>query len=119
MLKKLNQDKEGVVLVTVLMVIIVLMVLAVSVISLNVSQVSFSETEVQRIIKENLAIGGMSYLYAMRDIGNSDTLSLTHVINGITYFIDADTSEPYTIRIGPVDSQTQVTVQNLIVNVSY
>ena len=64
MLKKLRDNNEGIVLITVLLIIIVMTIITVSIISMNVSQVKSSEKEIKRLKAETLAQGAFAYTYA-------------------------------------------------------
>ncbi len=90
MLKQLSKNKQGVVLITVLMIIVVMMVLTISVISLNVSQVTFSDTEIKRIQAQSLAMGGLAYIYGWKNNGNpSSSISYDILLGNSTFTINA------------------------------
>ncbi len=71
MLKKLKDNNQGMVFITVLAFIIVSMVLAVSILSLNISQVNTTETEIRRIQSEMLGLSSLAYSHALQLNGDS------------------------------------------------
>ena len=70
MFRKLKENKNGFIFVTVLMIILVMMVLTISVMSLNVSQVKSTEGEIRRLQAEVLTSGMLAQQYASQNISN-------------------------------------------------
>jgi len=102
MLRNLKNNENGIVFVTVLMIVVVIMTITVGIISLNVSQVTFTEQEVQRIKTEMLAQGMVAYVYSNRMTGvANNSFIFNEVLDGINYVINADIapSEALTITI--------------------
>lgn len=91
MLRDLKNNENGIVFVTVLMIIVVIMTITVGIISLNVSQVTFTESEIQRIKSKMLAMGTLAYVFAKHMTATpSNSISLTETLDGITYAITAN-----------------------------
>ena len=90
MLRKLKDNRQGLVLVTVLVIVMVMLVLTVTMLSLNVSQVMTAENEVKRIQAENLAIGALSYTFSNQMITpSSEPLSLPETLDSVHYTVTA------------------------------
>ena len=87
-LRKLQQDNSGIIMVTVLVLVLVLTVIAIGILGLNVSQVSTSESVVDTIRQEQLAIGAF-YQYHQQQIEGNLTLPSprTETIDGRTYTV--------------------------------
>ena len=71
MLRQLKNNKEGIVLVVVLMVVLTMMVIVLSIISLRTSAIKITETEVLQIQSELLAKGTLAYVIANRYAGGN------------------------------------------------
>lgn len=95
MLKKLSQNKEGVVFITVLMIIIVMMLLTVTIVSLNVTQTVNTEAEVRRIQAEYLGAGAISYFYANQaSTTASNLITYAETLGGMLFIVEANIAGP-------------------------
>ncbi len=95
MLRKLSQNKEGVVFITVLMIIIVMMLLTVTIVSLNVTQTVNTEAEVRRIQAEYLGAGAVSYFYANQTSTTaSNFITYTETLDGTVFTVEINLTGP-------------------------
>jgi len=89
-LRNLKNNENGIVFVTVLMIIVVIMTITVGIISLNISQVTFTEQEIQRVKSEMLAMGTLAYVFANQLTSSpSNSISLPQTLDGISYTVNA------------------------------
>ena len=65
--RRLRQDNSGVIMVTVLLLVLVITVVAIGILGINISQVSTSQSVVDNIKAEQLAIGAF-YQYHQQQI---------------------------------------------------
>ena len=95
MLRKLSQNKEGIVFITVLMIIIVMMLLTVTIVSLNVTQTVNTEAEVRRIQAEYLGAGAVSYFYANQTSATAGNLiAYTETLGTTVFTVEANIAGP-------------------------
>ena len=85
-LKKLHQDNSGVIMVTVLVLVLVMTVVAIGILGVNISQVSTSQSVVDSIKAEQMAIGAF-YQYHQQQIDGTGTSPTQEVLDGKTYLI--------------------------------
>ena len=91
MLRKLSQNKEGVVFITVIMIIIVMMLLTVTIVSLNVTQTVNTEEEVRRIQAEYLGSGAVYYFYANQTSTTaSNFITFTETLDGTVFTVETN-----------------------------
>ena len=91
MFKQLKQDENGIVYVTILMIITVMITVTIGIISLNVSQTTFTESEVRRIKAELLSMGALAYVYAnqMTASASSSMTLPSESLDGFSYATNA------------------------------
>lgn len=91
MLKKLHNNEDGVIFVTVILIILVMMVLTISILSLNTSQIRITEDEVKRVQAEVLAMGTMGLTFAnqLSDSPN-DNIAFTENLGGVVFAVTSD-----------------------------
>jgi Tfp pilus assembly protein PilX len=94
-LKKLRNDESGVIMVTVLVVVLIMTVVAIGILGVNISQVSTSESVVDNIRAEQLAIGAF-YQYHQQQVDGQNGLSPTTETfpDGKTFTISVDNKGP-------------------------
>ena len=85
-LKKLRNDNSGVIMVTVLVMVLIMTVVAIGILGVNISQVSTSESVVDSIRAEQLAIGAF-YQYHQRQIEGVGNALNPEIIDNKTYTI--------------------------------
>src|SRR3990167_7411999 len=88
-LRKIQQDNSGVIMITVLVLILVMTVVAIGILGVNISQVSTSQSVVDTIRAEQLAIG-VFYQYHQQQIDGNGTSPASEVIDGKKYDITFD-----------------------------
>ena len=92
--KRLSNNNDGVVFITVLMIIIMMMTLTVTVLNINVSSVQGSETEYRRIQAVELAKGVIYYHVAREQVPppvpNSYTLMPPITLDGNTFSVNVN-----------------------------
>ncbi len=85
------KNKQGIVLVTVLMMIIVISVLVISIMNMNLGQLLSSEEQAKQIKAEILAKGMVHYVNANQQSASpSNTISFSRNIDGISYSVTAN-----------------------------
>lgn len=91
MLKKIKNNEDGVIFVTVILIILVMMVLTVSILSLNTSQIRVTEDEVKRVQAEVLAMGtvGLTFANQLSDSPN-DNIAFTETLGGVDFAVTSD-----------------------------
>ncbi len=91
-LPRMNQDPEaGIILLTVIMMIIILSLIVIGFMSTSVSQVKSSQTVIDRLKAEELALG-VFYQYHQRLLDNSTaTAPASEQLDGKTFTIAAPT----------------------------
>ena len=85
-LKKLHQDNSGVIMITVLVLVLVLTVVAIGILGVNISQVSTSQSVVDSIKAEQLAIGAF-YQYHQQQIDGNGTTPTSETMDNKTFSI--------------------------------
>ena len=92
--KKLRHNESGIIMVTVLVLVLVMTVIAIGILSVNISQVSTSESVVDNIKAEQLAIGAF-YQYHQQQIEGLNGLSpASETLDGKTFTIGVDNKGP-------------------------
>ncbi|HBG61892.1 MAG: hypothetical protein A2Y03_03095 [Omnitrophica WOR_2 bacterium GWF2_38_59] len=91
MFKRIQNNEDGVIFVTVILIILVMMVLTVSILSLNTSQIRVTEDEVRRVQAEVLAMGtiGLTFANQLSD-SPSDNIAFTENIGGVDFAVSSD-----------------------------
>lgn len=109
-MRLINQNNEGVVMITVVVIILLILMLVTSVISMNVSQVLLSEDEYKRLQNQLLAESTLAYVYAEMQTTGTPAMSdtFTYTLNNITH------SASYSLAPGGVMGSSIVDI-----NVSY
>ena len=107
-LRKIRQDNSGVIMVTVLVLVLVMSVVAIGILGVNISQVSTSQSVVDTIKAEQLAMGAF-YQYHQRRIEglvtNSSPIPIS--LDGKTYTVGVENQG----NLGPNNAnQIEVTV---------
>lgn len=94
MLKRIPNNEDGVVFVTVLVLVISMMILAVTIINLQLNQATLSEREIARIRSELVATGALQY-YIAHEFSNNTVKSfgLSETLNGVLYDIHIDNDD--------------------------
>jgi hypothetical protein len=90
MLRDLKNNENGLVFVTILMIVAIIMTITIGIISLSVTQVTFSEQEIQRVKTEMLAQGMLAYVFANQVTGvASNAYAFNATIDNLTYVVNA------------------------------
>lgn len=91
MLKKIQNNENGVIFVTVILIILVMMVLTVSILSLNISQVRVTESEVKRVQAEVLAMGTLGLTFANQLSDSPDNnIAFTETLGDVDFTVTSD-----------------------------
>jgi len=106
-LKKIRNNQDGVILITVVMLTIVLTIVALSLMGINITQVRTGQKVTDAIVKEQIAAGVFYRYYHDLSTGQAPTLSGTETVNGKTYSFTI-TNSPGTGPNGTDDITVQV-----------
>ena len=109
-LKKLRHNNSGIIMVTVLVLVLIMTVVAIGILGVNISQVSTSQSVVDSIKTEQLAIGAF-YQYHQQQIEGMNNLAPTQVnLDDKTYEVTVQNKG----NLGPNNSnQIEITVDIL------
>ena len=100
MLRNLKNNENGMVFVTVLMIVAIIMTITIGIISLNVSQVTFTEKEIERVKTELLAQGMLAYVFSNRMTGTTaNSFGFNQILDSQTYVISASISNTENLLI--------------------
>ena len=104
MLKKLKNDNQGVVFITVLILILTAMVLAISALSLNISQIKSTENELKYLQAKVLADGGLArILVDQLSASSANVITYTETVGDATFTVTSNIDYSGT---GPAGSES-------------
>jgi hypothetical protein len=108
-LKKISGDESGIIMITVLVLILVMTVVAIGVLGVNISQVSTSESVVDNIKAEQLAIGAFYQYHQQQVEGQSGLSPTTETLDGKTFTIGV-TNQGHTVGAPNNTNQIDINV---------
>ena len=113
MFKKLKNNEDGIVYITVIMIITVVTILTASIMGLNITQVNSTDNEIKRIKAQTLGEGMLAYIYSYEQtqvnqpmqssFSSSYNLNETYSVSGTMQPTIATYNQP----------------NNLVINVTY
>ena len=109
-LRKIQTDNSGVIMITVLVLVLVMTVVAIGILGVNISQVSTSQSVVDTIKAEQIAIGAFYQYHQQQVEGLSGALPTSETIDGKTYTISIDEKNPIDDGIVTPNNVNQVEI---------